>query len=624
MVTDLKEVATENLPQTNFFKNSFLNAFIIFQLSIKDFFKYFLFQIKPFSRYEFWCFIFACITVIFVSASFLSLISFAIPVFKPVAEAVFYICVVLTAFISLRVYAGRLKNVKEYISYIDLLPSNHILFDKLKKFFLNLFFSIPLFYVAGFLKITILALYLFSNLFYSVNDIEFIDKLYSIKIIDFTVFILKAMGTVYFVFSAAPSIHRLDFLYKCDKPYYPIAKYYILYSKRYIIDYLSLLSSLFVIISVGHIFIIGYSISLHIVICISIIIQSIALILSGRFLSVIMGISSVIFIIYTNIVFIFYGFDYLFISDEAIYFTINHYQVAVSMLFLGMLYYTTYDKDIIKVLAVISFFLSVLFMFADISSFKDIFYEIHSPNILFYAFIELISIFIFLIRVAYNKGVSQPDAKYAAMVLNNFRKVIHLIKLKHIYTVLYYSAIAMLIYSLFMLSIPFVFNTSLDKLVDSNMMTILFNIRFIIAFYLYIGLFLLCKHYSDIFLMLIISAVIMGEIYILFFTPVNIILSNLRVYPLEYVYLFLYSLMFVAAVCVNQYNHYISVGFGLYFLLIIVTLIAVLFNTGFYDNMYVYKLFFFVSVVSSLFVAIGSYGQINDEKELGLEQYAEW
>ena len=67
-----------------------------------------------------------------------------------------------------------------------------------------------------------------------------------------------------------------------------------------------------------------------------------------------------------------------------------------------MLYITTFDRDIIKILAVISFFLSALFVFEDISAFKGlIVYDVSSFNITFYAFIELVSIFIFLSRVAY-------------------------------------------------------------------------------------------------------------------------------------------------------------------------------------------------------------------------------
>lgn len=623
MVTDLKEIALKNYTQKVFLKHSLLNAFILYKLVAKDFLKYFIFKIKPFSRYEFWCFLTASIIILFFTGSVLILISFAVPVFSAVAEFIFYVCAIFSASMTLRVFAGRLKNAKEYVSYVDLMPNKHKIFDKIETFFLNLFFSIPLFYTAAFLKIILLSIYLFGHFFYGVGSIELVDTLYKIKLIDFIVFILKAMGTVYFVFSVSPSVNRLDYLEKSGAEFYRVSKYSTWYSKEYIIDYLSLLSSFFVVISIGYIFIVGYSISLHIVICVAVVIQGTALMLSGRFLSIIMGLSGILFIIYTNIVFAFYGFEQLFISDEAVYFTINYYQVAVAMLFIGMLYFTTFDRDIIKILSVISFFLSSLFMLEDSVAFKGmIVYDVHSLNIAFYAFIELISIFIFLSRVAYNKGSYQSDARYAAMLWNDFREIVNFIKIKHIYMILYYSAIAMVIYSVFMWLIPFVFNITAEQQMDMDIMKTFFHLRHIIAFYIFLGLFLLFKNYNDVFPMFIISAVILGEVYVLLFTPITMLITDLRIYPVEYIYVFLYSIMFVIAVCISRYNYYIAAGFGLSFILILVTMSDILFNAGFQDNIYVYNLFFFTLIVSNLFVVFGSYSKIKEEKRLELEQYA--
>lgn len=623
MVTDLNSAASKNYTQKVFLKHSLFNAVILLKLVAKDFFKYFIFKIQPFSRYEFWCYFAASLITLFFTGSVLILISFAVPVVASAAEFIFYICVILTALMSLRVFAGRLLNAKEYVSYVDLMPNKYKIFDKLEKAFLDFFFSISLFYTAAFLKIFILAVYLFGHFFYGVGNIELIDRLYEIKFIDFIVFILKAMGTVYFVFSVAPSVHRLDYLEKCGVEYHPVAKYSTWYSKEYVIDYLSLLSCFFVIISIGYIFIVGYSVTLHIVICTAIFIQGAALMLSGRFLSAIMGLSSILFIIYTNIVFAFLGFEHLFISNDAVYFTINYYQVSVAMLFIGMLYFTTFDRDIIKILSIISFFLSALFMLEDSVAFKGmIVYDVHSLNIAFYAFIELISIFVFLSRVAYNKGSYQSDARYAAMLWNDFREIVNFIKLKHIYMILYYSSIAMVIYSVFMWLIPFVFNITAGEQIDSDVMTTFFHFRHIIAFYLFLGLFLLFKNYNDVFPMFIISSVILGEVYILLFTSINMLITDLRVYPIEYVYIFLYSIMVIIAVCVNRYNHYIAAGFGLSIILVLITVIDILFHKGFRDNIFIYNLFFFTLIISNLLVVIGSYNKIKEEKRLELEEYA--
>lgn len=623
MVTDLKETASKNYTQKIFLKHSLFNAVILFKLVAKDFFKYFIFKIKPFSRYEFWCYFAANLTALFFTGSVLILISFAVPVISSAAEFMFYVCVVITALMSLRVFAGRLKNAKEYVSYVDLIPNKYKIFDKISNSFIDFFFSIPLFYTAAFLKIIILSVYLFGHFFYGVENIELIDELYKITLIDFIVFVLKAMGTVYFVFSVAPSVHRLDYLEKSGVEYYAVSKYYTWYSKEYIIDYLSLLSCFFVIIAVGYIFIVGYSVSLHIVICAAIIVQGTALMLSGRFFSSFMGLCSILFIIYTNIVFAFLGFEQLFISNDAVYFTINYYQISIAMLFIGMLYFTTFDRDIIKILSIISFFLSALFMLEDSVAFKGmIVYDVHSLNIAFYAFIELVSVFIFLSRVAYNKGSYQSDARYAAILWNDFREIVNFIKLKHIYMILYYASIAMVIYSVFMWLIPFVFNITAGEQIDADIMTTFFHFRHIIAFYVFLGLFLLFKNYNDVFPMFIISSVILGEVYVLLFTSINMLITDLRVYPVEYIYVFLYSVMVVIAICVNRYNHYIAAGFGLSIILVLITVIDILFHKGFRDNIFIYNLFFFTLIISNLLVVIGSYNKIKEEKRLELEEYA--
>ena len=586
----MKETASINYTQKVFLKHSFFNTIIIFKLVVKDFLKYFLFKIKPFSRYEAWCYFTASATILFFTGSVLILISFAVPVISPIAEFIFYVCVIISALMSLRVFAGRLINAKDYVDYVSLIPNKQKLFDKLEKFFLNIFFSISLFYTAAFLKIILLSIYLFGHFFYGAGRIELVDELYKITFIDFTVFALKAMGAVYFVFFISPSVHRFDYLEKSGVEYFTVSKYYTWYSKE------------------------------HIVICIAVIVQSAALMFSGRFLSAVMGLGSILVIIYANAVVVFHGFEYIFISYDAVYFMINYYKISIAMIFFGMLYITTFDRDIIKILAVISFFLSALFVFEDISAFKGlIVYDVSSFNITFYAFIELVSIFIFLSRVAYNKGTYQSDKKYAAMLWYDFREIVNFIKLKHIYMVLYYSSIAMVIYSLFMWLLPFVFNITAYKQIDEDIMTTFLNLKHIIAFYVFLGLFLLFKNYNDVFPMFIISAVILGEIYILLFNSMNILITDLRIYPVEYVYVFLYTVMFVIAVCINRYNNYIAAGFSLSIILVLITVLDILFNEGFKTNIFVYNLFFFTLIISNLFVVIGTYKKIKEEKRMELE-----
>ena len=42
-----------------------LSVMVDNKLVLKDFFKYFLFKVTPFSRYEFWCYFFASIIILF-------------------------------------------------------------------------------------------------------------------------------------------------------------------------------------------------------------------------------------------------------------------------------------------------------------------------------------------------------------------------------------------------------------------------------------------------------------------------------------------------------------------------------------------------------------------------------
>ena len=130
MVTDLKETASKNYTQKGFLKHSLFNAVVLLKLVAKDFFKYFIFKIKPFSRYEFWCYFAASLTALFFTGSVLILIGFAVPVISSITEFIVYVCVIITVLMSLRVFAGRLINVKEYISYVDLIPNKYKIFDK--------------------------------------------------------------------------------------------------------------------------------------------------------------------------------------------------------------------------------------------------------------------------------------------------------------------------------------------------------------------------------------------------------------------------------------------------------------------------------------------------------------
>ncbi len=77
--------------------------------------------------------------------------------------------------------------------------------------------------------------------------------------------------------------------------------------------------------------------------------------------------------------------------------------------------------------------------------------------------------------------------------------------------------------------------------------------------------------------------------------------------------------MFVIAVCINRYNNYIAAGFSLSIILVLITVLDILFNEGFKTNIFVYNLFFFTLIISNLFVVIGTYKKIKEEKRMELE-----
>ena len=621
MVTDLSRIAARDLNQKVFIKHSILNSFILFKLVLKDFFKYFLFKVTPFSRYEFWCYFFASIIILFFSGSVLLLVSFAVPFLRPVLEFIFYSLIIFFALMHMRVYAGRLINVKEYVVYVDLLPGRHKIFDKLSELFLTLFFSVRLFYVAGLLKLLFLGIYLYSNVFGGINALEFMHTLYSITLVDFLLFCLKAMGVVYFIFSVAPSVHRLDYLAKSSAEFYTVTNYNVWFVKAYIIDYLTILADFITVIIIGYIFIVGYSFTLHVLIFTAVIVQSAVFMMSGKFFPFMMGIFGLCFLLYSNIVLALHGdIDILFMTSDVVSSTINYYQISIVFLFFGLLYIATFDRDIVKVIAVISFFLSMLFMLEDSASLQGlIIYDAPSINIAVYAFIALISIFIYLVRVAYTQGSYQSDLAYAATLWNDFREGISFIKVKHIYMVLYYSSFAMAVYAFCMWLIPIVFNVSSTDIVNKNIFTIILNIRYYIAFYIFLGLFLLFKNHNDVFPMFVIAVAILVETYVLLFSTLDKTVGTIRLHPIEYVYVFIYALMTVISVCLSRYHKLMAFGFSLSFILMICALYNIFATDDFKNTFIAYNLNFIVMIISNILAAVGAHSKIKEEKRL--EQY---
>lgn len=101
--------------QKQYFKNSILNSIILYKSIIKDYFKYFLFNLSPLSRYEFWCFTaFSIFSIIFLS-SFLFFIYSVVPEVKVYTDAVFFIYIFFILNVSVRAAAARIISVRHYL-----------------------------------------------------------------------------------------------------------------------------------------------------------------------------------------------------------------------------------------------------------------------------------------------------------------------------------------------------------------------------------------------------------------------------------------------------------------------------------------------------------------------------
>ena len=130
----------------------------------------------------------------------------------------------------------------------------------------------------------------------------------------------------------SPSLNRLEYLENKQIKYYKVSFYQTWYSKEYIVDYLTLAASIFSVISVGHLLIIGYSFSCHIIVSLSLLCQGAALLLSGRFFCVMAGLVSIVFYMVSSISVIMGGIEIFHYPDIVIEF-VKYYQITIAFLF---------------------------------------------------------------------------------------------------------------------------------------------------------------------------------------------------------------------------------------------------------------------------------------------------
>ena len=615
MNRDINAILSEDYTQKQFFENSILNSIIIFKNIVLDYFKYFLFYLSPLSRYEFWCFsVFMAVTIIVLFA-LVSIITITFPASKIYIFTLFYMYVFIVINIAIRVFASRLLSVKMYINHVEQVQNKIPMLAKAENLFKKIFLSVTLYVSMAYIKLLIVGLY-FSNMFLFHSEI--ITNIYDLfntnPVLYLIIFILKVITIIYTIFMVSPSLNRVEYLEHKKTAYYRISYYKTWYTKEYFVDYLTLAASIFSVIAVGHLLIIGYSLTCHLIMSLALLFQSLALLLSGRFFCVVTGFVSIILFIISSAYIIINGVDFFQHSDNMIE-LVKYYQVAIALLFFGIFYYSSFDRDILKMIAVLGCYLAALFLWEDQTAIKRLMvYDNHAIPVLIYGLIGLFTFFIYLIRVANSKGMYQSDRQYLTVLWSDFRATVTLIKVKYIYMIIFYSSVTILIYVILLFIYPIVSDALIKDSVDAYIFSFLTNIRKLIAFYMLLGLYLLFKNYNDTFPMLIIAFVVALEMYVILYPSLGTLLPSDTLYPLKYVYMYIYGLMFILSISLSKYCLTIAAGFALSIVPFIMSLIGILMGATFTANSAGYNVIMISFIIANMLAAYGSYRHIKQEQ----------
>lgn len=615
MNRDINAILSEDYTQKQFFENSILNSIIIFKNIVLDYFKYFLFYLSPLSRYEFWCFsVFTAVTIIVLFA-LVSIITITFPASKIYIFTLFYMYVFIVINIAIRVFASRLLSVKMYINHVEQVQNKIPMLAKAENLFKKIFLSVTLYVSMAYIKLLIVGLY-FSNMFLFHSEV--ITNIYDLfntnPVLYLIIFILKVITIIYTIFMVSPSLNRVEYLEHKKTAYYRISYYKTWYTKEYFVDYLTLAASIFSVIAVGHLLIIGYSLTCHLIMSLALLFQSLALLLSGRFFCVVTGFVSIILFIISSAYIIINGVDFFQHSDNMIE-LVKYYQVAIALLFFGIFYYSSFDRDILKMIAVLGCYLAALFLWEDQTAIKRLMvYDNHAIPVLIYGLVGLFTFFIYLIRVANSKGMYQSDRQYLTVLWSDFRATVTLIKVKYIYMIIFYSSVTILIYVILLFIYPIVSDALIKDSVDAYIFSFLTNIRKLIAFYMLLGLYLLFKNYNDTFPMLIIAFVVALEMYVILYPSLGTLLPSDTLYPLKYVYMYIYGLMFILSISLSKYCLTIAAGFALSIVPFIMSLIGILMGATFTANSAGYNVIMISFIIANMLAAYGSYRHMKQEQ----------
>ena len=418
--------------QKQFLKNSILNSVIIYKYLIKDYFKYYLHNLSPLSRYEFWCFIFSLFGSTAILSSLLYFVYTLVPAAKLFADIIFYSYVVFALNISVRAFACRIISVQLYLSNIKSDIKHHkaaFIENLIKKFFINT----KTYFVAGYINIFIIIIYFLYRLFHDYGSLSItINNGLLLNIITFLVFTVQMSAVMYVILLILPACSGFEYMKHKNIKYYHIFSHYNLFSRNYMVDYLTLAAGILAVVSVGHLLIIGFTLSCHIIVSAALLLESAALIFSSRYFTVFVGLVNLVYSVYYFISIFINGMAYTFYDANTVMHILNYYEVSLATLFIGLFYHITFDKDMLKMATVLGCFLAALFLWEDHAAIRNIVvYDNHTIPVLFYGLVGLVTFFIYLVRVANNKGYYISEEQ----IWNEYGHYINQVELKHIYMI---------------------------------------------------------------------------------------------------------------------------------------------------------------------------------------------
>lgn len=607
MNDQINTLFSDSYNQKQFFKNSILNSVIIYRYIIKDYFKYFLSSLSPLSRYEFWCFIFSLFISTVILSSLLFFVYTLFPAAKLFADIIFYSYVFFAFNVSVRAFACRIISVQMYLNNIKPAMKHRkaaFVENFVKKFFVNT----KTYFVIAYINIFIILLYILHTIFAGYGLCMFpSDNVLFLNITKFLVFVVQMSAVMYVILLLLPSCNSLEYFMEKSIKYYTVFHCYNAFSKNYMVDYLTLSAALLSVISVGHLLIIGYTLSCHLIICSAILLQSIALMYSSKYFSLFIGIFNFIYCIAYMIIIFYNGVSDTFYDADKIMHILNYYQISIAMLFIGLFYHVTFDKDMIKMAAALGCFLAAIFLWEDYTAIKNIVvYDNHTIPVLFYGLVGLLTFFVYLVRVANYKGYYISETQ----IWNEYSHYVTQVTLKHIYITIFYASILLACYSFMFVILPALDNLLNVSIFDAYVLNFLHNIRKMLTFYMFLGLFLLFRCYQDMFSIFLITFVVICELYIIIYKALCNVFPLYMVYNVEYLYTAINAVLCVVSISLVKYSRIMAYGYSLAGVIFIISLINVFTHLSYQNTPALFYPFFVSLLAANIIVASGAYKKI--------------